>query len=281
MQKLTLILGLLCFSLLPTFSQNLLDGFQINKGSLDIALSTTVEQYDHLFVGTEKVDVSNTLGTVTNTSLGLYAQYGITDRLSAIVTLPFIQSKAKSPSQTRDMTNLQDLSIHAKYAVVRANENRPITLNASLGVIFPIGNYDPLVPVTIGSHAVCTQLGLASQYRWSNGLFAEASTNFTIKGEEVPNALQGTVKFGWSSNRFYTHVWYQEQKSFGGTNLREEGSTFQTMNVSFNKIGVLLSYRVLPMLNMFAGGGQIISGRNTGHAFFASLGVSTNLSLKK
>ena len=78
-------------------------------------------------------------------SLNLYGEYGITDRLTAILRAPLLRSAKFENSES--LTNIGDLSIEVKYGLVRGNTPVAIAVEAE----FPTGEEVGLAPLTDGS----------------------------------------------------------------------------------------------------------------------------------
>jgi len=259
-------------------AQNLINGFNAAEGNINFSLSYTYETFDELYFDEEPMDVTNMLGEFQVHSVSFYAEYAITDRLDAIVTFPYIITQATSPTSSQEVNNFQDMSILAKYSLLRKEMNSGmLNVVGAAGIGFPLSDYDPSVPVTIGSHAVNGQFAVAGINRFNSGLFTEVSFVYIVKAENVPNNISAHGKFGYLSDKFYSHLWYQIGESFNGTTLGS-GNDLQLLQVDTQRIGGLVSYRILPKFNVFLGAGTLINGRNTANTdFFINTGISTSL----
>ncbi len=256
-------------------AQNIVGAFSNYKGELSLAASYTYESFGEYYKGSEKVVLG--IQDVSIHSVGIFAEYGLTDRWGIIANLPFVNTSSSNSNVSRS-SDLQDLSLHVKYALINPTAGR-FLMTSALGLSFPISNYDPLVPTTIGTHAVCTHISLAGLYKLGDGLFIESSNSYITKNESVPDALQSTIKIGWSRGRLYAHTFYVKQQTFGGDDLGEPGSTFQSLQVCYDKIGAYASYTFIPRLSAFVGGGSVLNGLNVGQSSFINLGVVSKLDL--
>lgn len=276
-QTLFILVALFILSGRVTVAQNIIGAFNAGKGKLNIALSYNIESFEEFYKGDEKVILG--LKEVSTKSVSLYSEYGITDRLGLVINLPY--SSANSTNENmKTMSNLQDFSFHLKYAL-RKPTTSPFQVIGALGVVFPASNYDPLVPLTIGSHVVCIQGSLSGLYQFGNGFFGELSTSAIIRNESAPPVFRTTSKIGWSKNKFYGHLWYSKQHSFSGYDLGEPGSSFQTLKVDYNKLGMYVSYRIISQISLSLSGGRVIGGRNVGQSYFIGTGLVASLNLRK
>lgn len=256
-------------------AQNIIGAFNPTKGNLTLATSYTYERFGEYYKGSEKTVLG--VKDITIHSVGLYGEYGISDRLAVIVNLPFVNTSS-SNTNVNPSNNLQDMAFHVKYALINPSDSR-FLLTSALGVSFPVSDYDPLVPTAIGSHAVCTHISLAGLYKLGKGVFLESAASYIGKNEHVPDAFQGTVKVGWSKGKFYGHTFYTKQESFSGDNLGDQGSNFQSLKVSYDRLGVYASYRFIPKVSTFIGWGGVINGLNVGQSTSVNLGIVGNFSL--
>ena len=270
--------SLIFFCLITTtgVAQNIIGAFNAGKGNLNVAVSYTSENFEEYYVGKEAMVLG--LMDVSVQTIGVYAEYGLLDRLDLIVNLPFITTTAENENLPQ-MSEFQDLSMHAKYAIVNP-DNSKFLLTGALGFVVPASDYDPLVPVTVGTHVFCTQGSLAGLVRLGGSFFGELDVSYIIKNEDAPNTFRGTSKLGWAKNRFYGHVWYANQISAQGYDLGESGGSFQSLETNFNRVGIYTSYNILQMISASVGVGTTLSGTNVGKTSFISLGIIGNLDLK-
>jgi hypothetical protein len=83
--------------------------------------------------------------TFTTWSLNLYSEYGVTNRLTAILRAPLIRSAAYE--NTENLTKPGDIGIGLKYGLIRGSTPVAIAIEPE----FPTGEEIGTVPVTDGS----------------------------------------------------------------------------------------------------------------------------------
>jgi hypothetical protein len=77
-------------------AQSLVSGFMAGKGHGSVVVSGTAEQYSSAYLAPEKVSEVPVYREVHVKSINLYGTYGLTDKIDAIVSLPYIQSKGQA-----------------------------------------------------------------------------------------------------------------------------------------------------------------------------------------
>ncbi|MEL7002088.1 MAG: transporter [Bacteroidota bacterium] len=257
-------------------AQNIVGGFNAGKKKLNMAFSYTYEDFSEFYCGEEKMAV--VVQDINIQSATLYVEYGITNRLDILANIPYISVRSSNENFS-SMSDLQDLSLHLKYALVDPVGTNPLQLTAGLGVILPISDYDPLVPVTIGIHTRGIQFSAAGLYNLGNGMFVELTASQIFRNEDAPSSLEVTSKIGWAKNKYYAHVWYSKKQTFGGYDLGEPGFSLQTLQCNYDKLGVYGSYRLGSSVSVSLGGGYVLNGRNVGKSYCVSTGIVANLNL--
>ena len=76
-------------------AQSPVSGFINKKGKGSVALSFNSESYDEVYLVPEKTKCVPVYNKVTTTSVNLYTTYGITDKIEAVFSLPYISSKGE------------------------------------------------------------------------------------------------------------------------------------------------------------------------------------------
>ena len=91
----------------------------LGKNNGNISLSYTYDSYKKFYAGTEKIPEVPAHKKITQNIVSVFANYGITDRLEAIVNLPYISAKGHGQpdpfSMQTEAKGLQDLTIFLKY----------------------------------------------------------------------------------------------------------------------------------------------------------------------
>ena len=278
-------------------AQGLVSGFMAGKGHGSVVVSGTTERYESVYLAPDKIDGVPVFQEVRVNSLNLYATYGLSDKIDAIVSLPYIQSKGKAPGTvvsdlnalyaTQGYTNtrqgLQDITALLKF------KSYSVELGSSildlLGVVSfstPISNYQTNTGygyiIAIGNRATKYTAAGVAHLKTSTGVFATAQVGYSLRTGLVPNALVGEAKIGYAGPKNYFEGFASFQESNGGTDISEAGFSgfFPSTRVNFLRVGAS-AYR--PIANGFGltlGASTYVLGRNIGKSTGFSAGVTYN-----
>ena len=294
-----LFLGALLFagSVNSLRAQSLVSGFMAGKGHGSVVVSGTTERYESVYLAPDKIDGVPIFQEVRVNSLNLYATYGLSDKIDAIVSLPYIQSKGKAPGtvvndldalySTQGYANtrqgLQDISALLKF------KSYSVELGSSildlLGVVSfstPLSDYQTNTGygyiIAIGNRATKYSAAGVAHLKTSTGIFATAQVGYSLRTGLVPNALIGEAKLGYAGPKTYLEGSASFQESNGGTDISEAGFNgfFPSTRVNFIRVGAS-AYR--PIANGFGltlGASTYVAGRNIGKATGYSAGVTYN-----
>ena len=267
------------------------------KGHGSVVLSGTTERYESVYLAPDKIDGVPIFQEVRVNSLNLYATYGLSDKIDAIVSLPYIQSKGKAPGTV--INDLNALYSTQGYANIRQGlqditallkfKSYSVELGSSvldlLGVVSvstPLSDYQTNTGygyiIAIGNRATKYSAAGVAHLKTSTGIFATAQVGYSLRTGLVPNALIGEAKLGYAGPKTYFEGSASFQESNGGTDISEAGFNgfFPSTRVNFIRIGAS-AYR--PIANGFGltlGASTYVAGRNIGKATGYSAGVTYN-----
>jgi hypothetical protein len=268
-------------------AQSPLSGFMNGKGNGAIAVSYTQESYDNVFLVPSDADGVPVFNDVTVSSVSIYGTYGISDKLDAVVSLPYITAKGNASATTlrelnyeNERSGLQDISAFLKYNPYSTNiGSSKLDFAVGLGVRTPLGDYkvdEGLQSIlAIGNRATSVNaLGIAQVFDKS-GLFLSTQIGYSVRNGDVPNALIGEIKAGYASSKFYADLWFAGQQSDGGVNILGEGFAgfFPATDVSYNRAGLSVYVPIAGGFGISAGASKYLNGRNVGE----SIGYSGSL----
>ena len=295
----TLLLGtFLVASATPALrAQSLVSGFMAGKGHGSVVVSGTTERYSNVYLAPEKINAVPVFQEVRVNSVNLYGTYGLTDKIDAIISMPYIQSKGQAlgstisdlstlyPSQgfTNTRQGLQDITAVLKFkSYTREIGSSILDLLGVVSVSTPMSNYETNTGlgyiIAIGNRATkTTALGVA-HLKTASGVFATGQLGYSLRTGDVPNALVGEAKLGYAGPKNYFEGYASFQESNGGTDITENGfdGTFTATRVNFVRIGAS-AYR--PITNGFGltlGLNTYVAGRNIGKATGGSAGITYN-----
>ena len=295
----TLLLGvLLVAGATPSLrAQSLVSGFMAGKGHGSFVVSGTSERYSNVYLAPDKIDGVPVYREVRVNSVNLYGTYGLTDKIDAIVSLPYIQSKGYALGTTiNDLNTLypaqgfanirqgvQDLTAVLKFkSYSREIGSSILDLLGVVSLSTPVSNYQTNTGlgyiIAIGNRATkTTALGVA-HLKTVSGIFATGQIGYSLRTGDVPNALVGEAKIGYAGPKNYFEGSASFQESNGGTDITENGfdGTFTATRVNFVRLSAS-GYR--PITNGFGltlGFSTYVAGRNIGKSTGASAGITYN-----
>ncbi|MBO2011663.1 hypothetical protein [Hymenobacter negativus] len=299
MQKLSSLLAsfLLVGAGTTAHAQGLVSGFMAGKGHGSVVVSATAERYKTAYLAPVKAEGIPVFQEVQVNSLNLYATYGFTDKIDAVVSLPYIQSKGKAADlaindlnvqrPTEGFTNsrqgLQDLTALLKFkSFSREIGSSILDLLGVVSVSTPVSNYQTNTGygyiIAIGNRATkYSALGVA-HLKTSSGVFATGQVGYSLRTGEVPNALIGEAKIGYAGPKNYIEGFASFQESNGGTDISEQGFTgfFPSTRVNYIRVGASAYRPITDGFGLTLGASTYVAGRNIGKSTGFSAGITYN-----
>lgn len=278
-------------------AQSLVSGFMAGKGHGSVVVSGTTERYGDVYLAPEKISGVPVFNEVRVNSLNLYATYGLTDKIDAIVSLPYIQSKGRANGNVIEGLNalystegyanvrqgVQDLTTLLKFkSFSREIGSSILDLLGVVSFSTPLSDYQTNTGlgyiIAIGNRATKYSAAGVAHLKTSSGVFATAQVGYSLRTGLVPNALTGEAKLGYAGPKTYLEGSASFQESNGGTDITELGFTgfFPATRVNYLRLGAS-AYR--PVANGFGltlGASTYVAGRNIGKATGYSAGVTYN-----
>ena len=160
-----------CCLLLGTLfanAQTEIDGIMMSKNQLCTGAVYQYSAWDNYWEGTFKRDNQN-LGTVSNNNISINANYGVSDKLNVIVSLPYIATKA-SAGTLKGQNGLQDFSATVKYMPIEKTiGGATYSLYTIAGISVPTTNYvADYLPLSLGSQSKTGTFRLMGDYQRGN-----------------------------------------------------------------------------------------------------------------
>ena len=278
--------------------QSLVGGFMSGKGHGSIVVSGTTERYESVYLAPAKIDHVPAYEGVRVNSLNLYGTYGITDKIDAVISLPYIQSKSSADEAViKDLAalqptkgfassrqGLQDITGLLKFkAYTRETSSGILDLLGVVSVSTPASNYETDQGlgyiIAIGNRATkYTALGVA-HLKTGSGIFATGQIGYSLRTGPVPNALLGEAKLGYAGPKTYLEAYASFQESNGGTDITENGfdtSFFPATRVNYVRIGASVYRPLAQGFGAVLGANTYVAGRNIGKSTGYSLGITYN-----
>lgn len=291
-----LALVLVCWPAARLSAQTIEDALFMPKRALCTGFLYEHSRWDHYWEGTLKRTNGNigVLGTQRVTWMG---NYGVTDRLNVIAMVPYVKTHA-SQGVLQGLSGIQDLTVAAKYNLLETaftNQGRlRAIVVASVGL--PLTDYTPdFLPLSIGSAAKRASSRATLGFQARQGFYLEASAAYTWRGKirldrssyytdgqlfltdevALPDVFDYTVSAGYHKGRLHVPVFFTQQSTLGGGDIRRQDMPFVSNRMNHGKLGALVLY-YLPKakdLALRAGFDHTLSGRNVGQATSVTAGL--------
>lgn len=272
-----------------SFAQLPHDVIYMPKQTACVALAYNNNSWNQYWENTLKRDNLN-LGTVTTQSLMPMVAYGVTDKLNAIVSLPYISTKT-SAGNLMWQKGVQDLSLWLKYKLVSNAEG--VSLHTVVGGSVPMSNYVPdFLPLSIGLQSKTATARLIGNYAHKSGLYLTAHGSYTVRSKikidrdsylsydkvyntnevALPNTIDAAARLGFLKKAYQTEVFVEHFACVGGDDIRRNDMPFPTNNMRMTSIGWYGKFQP-KNIGVSARVNYVLSGQNVGQ----TLGYSVAL----
>ena len=302
--KLALILISVASSCVSLHSQTIDDGVMLSKKTLFTGAAYTHDSWDRYWEGT-LLRVNGNIGTVSTQTTAWSGNYGITNRLNAIVNIPYVWTHA-SKGVLHDMSGFQDITLAAKYDFCETQFTKLGTLRAiavgSAGL--PLTHYSPdFQPLSIGSASKRASgrltLNFQSQpgwflngsaaYTWRDYVKLDRSSYFTngqlflTNQVAMPNVVDYAVSAGYLKRGLMIPVSFTKQITQGGGDIRRQDMPFVSNRMNSSKISGMVMYPIPKLTNLAlqAAYGYTFDGRDVGQASTLTTGFFYTLHFER
>jgi hypothetical protein len=293
--KRILLISLAGMSFYCSSAQTATDGLMMPKKIFCGGFLYTHDQWTNYWEGSLK-RVNGNIGTITTQSAMFMGTYGLTSNTNIIASVPYIWTKASSGT-LHGMQGIQDISVTVKHRFFRT-ETATGVLNffAALTVSAPLTNYTPdFLPLSIGTASTRLAYRATGNYAFKNGLYVNGSAAYTWRSDVyldhpayftknqlyltdqvlMPNVFDFIVDVGYHKTSLQGEVYYTEQNTLGGGDIRRQDMPFVSNRMNFSKVGGLVMY-YLPWPKNFAvraNASYIVKGRNVGQSTTLTAGI--------
>lgn len=269
------------------------DAIMMNKHQWCNGLLYEHSAWKQYWEGTSKRDNAN-IGTFTSQSIRLVTNYGISNRLNVLASLPYVANKA-SGGTLHNMHGLQDASLAVKWKPVAAHfSNSKLSFYAVGSLRVPTHDYVvDFLPLSIGLGATSLTASAIADYQVGK-FYTTAYAAYTLRSNitldrtayytdhlinsnrvDMPNVASYLVSTGFRSRYLIAETMLRKVTTLGGFDIRRNDMPFASNRMNMTSLGVHLKY-TLPVythLEFTADGSRVIKGRNVGQTTTASLGV--------
>ncbi|QIX61693.1 hypothetical protein HER32_11085 [Hymenobacter sp. BT18] len=272
-------------------AQSIITGFMAGKGHGSVAVSGTLERYTAVYLVPEKVDAVPVFKKINVSSINLFANYGLSDKVEVVLSLPYIRSEGQADDQvvqaqgyTNRRQGFQDISAYLKFKGYSTEVgSSQLDLLGAVGVSTPLSNYQSAQGVqyiiAIGNRATKgTALGVA-HLKTPIGVFLTGQAGYSLRSGRVPNAFLAEAKAGYAGLKLYVEGWISFQNSDkSGTDILQPGfdGNFTATRVDYARVGGSIFRPLAKGVGVVLGASTYVAGRNIGKSTAGSLGVAYN-----
>jgi hypothetical protein len=293
-----IVIGVLLIASLSAslHAQTIDDGIMMGKHNLFTGGLFTHDTWDEYWEGALK-RVNGNIGTITTETTIWSVNYGVTDRLSVLATIPYVRTRA-SQGVLHGMNGVQDITLAAKYSFLERPSTRYGSLRAMAVVSggIPLTDYTPdFQPLSIGSASKRLSgrgtlnfqsragwfLNGSAAYTWRAGVTLDRPYYFTdgalflTDQVDMPNVVDYVASGGYLKRGLMAAFSFSQQRTLGGGDIRRQDIPFVSNRMNFSKVGGMV-VSPIPKLRdlMFRFEyGYTVDGRNVGQATTFTTGL--------
>ena len=276
-----------CLLLAPFLmsAQTDIDGIMMSKNNFCFGAVYQYSSWNQYWEGDFKRENLN-LGTVSTKSMALMGNFGISDKLNAIFSVPYIETNA-SAGTMKGQKGIQDLSFTLKYMPLEKTIGKSTYSIYALGSLStPLSDYTAdYLPLSLGLRSKTASLRLMGDYQKGrffttiSGAYVKRA-NITIDRNayltdeihytnkvDMPDAISVNFRTGYRSNRliaeFVIDNWVTQS---GGFDITKNNMPFPSNTMNALRYGINSKYTLkkLPQLSLIGGYNYVVEGRNVG-----------------
>lgn len=268
-------------------AQTDIDALMMAKNNFCVGGTYSHSSWDNYWEGTRKRENLN-IGTVSSNVYALMGNYGITNKLNALFSLPYIKNKASAGTLHSDQ-GIQDLSLWLKWMPVekKLTPNSVFSFYTLGGFSTPLSNYQAdYLPIAIGLHSTNLTGRLMVDYQHKD-FFATASGSYQHRSNieidrtsyytdemhntnevDLPDMASYNVRTGIRTFRVIAEAFFQQNFTLGGFDITRNNMPFPSNRMNVSLVGAHIKYvfKKLPSLSVEGGGSYVVNGRNVGQA---------------
>lgn len=292
-KKYSLLVIFAVSSCLQLSAQTDMDAIMMSKNNFCTGFMYNHSAWSNYWEGTLKRNNDN-LGTVSANMYAVMGNYGVSDKLNLLFSLPYITTKA-SAGTLHGMKGLQDLSLWAKWMPVETRLGKAtVSVYGLAGLSFPATNYTPdFLPLSIGLHSTNLSLRAILDYQLGN-FFTTVSGTYVLRSHvtidrpayyttemyntnevTMPNVANYQLRTGWRSGRMIAEAILNQSNTLGGFDITRNNMPFPSNQMNATTAGINIKYNIHAVdgLSLIGGGSVTLAGRNVGQAGSINGGV--------
>ena len=278
-----------CIFLVPLWmsAQTEIDAIMMSKNNFCFGAVYQYSSWDKYWEGTFNRENLN-LGTVSTQGIAVMGNYGITDKLNFLFSVPYLETKATAGTM-KGQKGMQDLVLTAKYMPFEKTIGKATYSLYALGSYsMPTSNYAAdYLPLSIGLHSKTGTLRLMGDVQVDN-FFTTLSVAYIKRGNitidrnsyladeihytnevDMPDATNFNLRLGYRSPWLIAEAvidnWTTQS---GGFDITKNNMPFPSNTMNAWKLGLSAKYTLkkIPELAIVGGYNVVTEGRNVGEA---------------
>ena len=284
----------ICLSSQFINAQTDVDAISLQRNVLCIGGMYIHDSWTNYWEGTFKRNNEN-IGKVTTRMYGLMGNYGITDKLNFLFSVPYVTTKA-SRGTLKGLDGIQDLSLMLKYRVVqRKFGNRDKLSVYAIGkVSTPLTHYvADFLPLSIGLRSKTAGIRALADYQYDK-YFVTASAAYTYRSNididrnayyttemhytnevEMHDAASFNIRAGYRSKHWIAEAIVDKMNTLGGFDIRKNDMPFPSNKMNATRVGASFKHtlKAVKGLEIVGGASYVVAGRNVGQSTTINAGV--------
>lgn len=275
-------------------AQTDMDAIMMNKHQFCNGLVYDHSSWDHYWEGKLK-RINENIGTASTQAIMFMSNYGITDNLNVMATIPYVWTKVTGGT-LHGITGIQDLSLFAKWKPVTysIDKNNKISLFVLGGFSTPLSDYViDFLPLSIGLGSTNLISKGMIDYKWKRFTVTGSAafiwrSNMKIKRTsyydtelhltnevKMPNAAQYQLRTGYRGKYIIAEALLTNWTTLGGFDITKNNMPFMSnrMNATMIGAGVKYTLRNFTNLSLLVGGNYTVAGRNIGQSKAFNVGA--------
>jgi len=263
------------------------DAIMMSKNNFCLGAVYQYSSWDKYWEGTFKRENLN-LGTVSTQGVAVMGNYGITDKLNFLFSVPYLETKATAGTM-KGQKGMQDLALTIKYMPLeKVVGNTVYSLYALGSYSFPTTDYTAdYLPLSLGLHSKTATLRLMGDvqiHSFFTTISAAYSKRANIKIDrnsyltdeiqytnevDMPDVINFNLRLGYRSTWLIAEAvidnWTTQS---GGFDITKNNMPFPSNTMNAFKLGVNAKYTLkkIPELAIVGGYNFVTEGRNVGQA---------------
>jgi hypothetical protein len=276
------------------FAQMPDDAVMLRKKQLCAGFTYMHSGWDHYWEGTLKRDNLN-MGTVSTQSVMFMGNYGISDKLNVLTSVPYVWTHA-SAGTLHGLKGFQDLMLDLKWEAISKKLGKgKLTLFAVGGFSTPLSNYEAdFQPMSIGMGSTNLsgritadfQTGiffatLSSAYVWRSNIKIDRTSYYTTELHntnevEMPDVINSNLNIGIRRKNLIAEAVLMNMKTLSGFDIRRNDMPFASNQMNTTSIGAHAKYFIpwVAGVELIGGYDYVINGKDIGLARNRNVGKS-------